>query len=81
MNFQEQIRALHDKYHNELKAEKQKLALLQEEKEALGVRYNQALRDLKTRDEKTIQEFAISQEKRLKAEKERYRELQVRLGD
>jgi hypothetical protein len=77
MNFQEQIRSLNEEYHNELKTESQKLAMLQDEKEALGAQYNQRLRELKARDEKAMHDFAIAQEKRLKAEKERYCDLQV----
>ncbi len=55
MNYQEQIRGLHEKYNNELKADRQKYEMLQDEKEALDVKYRKKIEELRTRQSKEVQ--------------------------
>ena len=54
MNYQEQKRGLHEKYNNELKADRQKYSMLQDEKDALELKYRTKIEELRTQQAKEV---------------------------
>lgn len=76
MNYQDQIRGLNEKYNNELKADRQKFEMLQDEKDALNARFRRKIEEIRTRQSKELRELELYHSHKVDAESERYRELQ-----